>query len=75
MRTLTIEEIATRQGCSVWTARRYAAAWIAAQHRADVPRATRVHTGKRGRPAYRIDASSFERWAQGTAPAHEDDHE
>ncbi len=66
---LTVVDIAAVLDTSVWTARRRAAAWAARQQDPRVPRVERARTGRRGRPAYRVDRASFERWrAGGVAP-------
>lgn len=59
---LTVDDIAARLGASVWTARRFAAAWLDRQHDPRVPRVERQRTGRRGRPRYAVDRDSFERW-------------
>jgi len=59
---LTVDDIARTLSVSVWTARRYAAAWAELQHDGRVPRVARLRTGRRGRPRYGVDRESFARW-------------
>lgn len=59
---LTVDDIARRLDVSVWTARRYAAAWFERQHDLRVPRVRRERTGRRGRPFYAVDPATFEQW-------------
>lgn len=68
---MTADDLARRLDVSTATAKRQLAEWEALQATdPTVPRVTRVRSGGRGRPAYRIDAASFERWLLGvpTAP-------
>lgn len=58
----TVDDIAARLRCSVWTGRRYAVAWLARQGDLRVPRVTVRRTARTGRPRYLIDRDSFERW-------------
>lgn len=59
---LTVDTIAARMSVSVWTARRFAAAWFGRQHDPRVPRVERRRLARTGRPRYLVDAESFERW-------------
>jgi hypothetical protein len=52
----------SRRGVRGWIA-----AWASRQSDPRVPRVVLHRTGKRGRPAYRVDAESFERWRRGLA--------
>lgn len=59
---LRVPDIARAAGWSERTTYRYVEAWALAEGRADVPRVERRHTGRRGRPAWAVDALSFFRW-------------
>jgi len=63
--TMTDDDIAERLQRSARTARRYLAAWAARAGDPRVPRVELRHTGRRGRPAYVVDARDFGRWAAG----------
>ena len=65
---LDANDIAKRLRCGVWTARQRLAFWLA-QQEADrtLPRVTIHRSGGRGRPSYRVDADSFQRWLRGSA--------
>lgn len=61
----TVRDIAALRRRSVRTAHRDVEVWAGCQDNPRVPRVTRQKPGpgtRGGRPAYRIDAASFERW-------------
>lgn len=62
LRLLTVAELAAELRCCVRTARRWASAWCHLAARHVVPRVRIVRTGRRGHPAYLIDAASLAAW-------------
>lgn len=67
---MNASDIARRLRCGLWTARQRLAFWLARQDSdLTLPRVTLHRTGKRGRPSYRVDPLSFERWVRRPRPA------
>ena len=58
---MDLREVATSLGCSYRTAARYVSTWVALRG-VGVPRVEVRRTGKRGRPAYHVEAESFRAW-------------
>lgn len=63
-RALTVAGVSVVLRCSRRTASRWAAAWADAQSQ-PVPRVIRLRSGRRGRPAYRVDGPSLHAWLRG----------
>ena len=63
---MTADDLARRLDVSTATAKRQLAEWEALQATDPyVPRVTRVRSGGRGRPAFRVEAAEVERWRLG----------
>lgn len=59
---LTVAELARELRCHVRTARRWCAAWLHLAGRYVVPRVRLWRSGRRGHPAYLVDALSLYAW-------------
>lgn len=69
---LTPRDVALRLKHSLRTAQRLCEAWSATQHDPARPRVRLVaRPHRRGRPGYRVDAQSLERWLRGAAASND----
>lgn len=70
---LRVGDVARATGWSPRTAYRYVDAWALAQSRPGVPRVARRRSGRRGRPAWAVDAETFFAWLRASPLASNTD--